>query len=148
MAGGEDLRQIQKSSCCRGFLHHPLRSVVAGHDFYTNCYGHISNSDHAYSLTGCTSPVYIGWTRAHRFCCKMKNKNRRVAWHCHCMHCHYFVVISVSYLLLLVFMVMKFVYLASIAFFLLHAPDIFDNIQMLLVNLICFSDKLQIFLVG
>jgi len=49
-------------------------------------------------------------------------------------------------LLLLVFMVMKFVYLASIAFFLLHAPDLFDNIQMFLVNLICFSDKLQIFL--
>jgi len=78
----------------------------------------------------------------------MKNKNRRVAWQCHCMHCHYFVVISVSYLLLLVFMVMEFVYLASIAFFLLHAPDFFDNIQMFLVNLICFSDKLQIFLVG
>ena len=33
-------------------------------------------------------------------------------------------------------------------FFLLHAPDLFDNIQIFLVGLICFSDKLQICLVG
>ena len=26
MAGEKELRHIQKSSCCRGFLHHPLRS--------------------------------------------------------------------------------------------------------------------------
>ena len=94
----------------------------------------------------------------HRFCCKMKNKNRRVAWHCHCMHCHYFVVISVLSSATgfygdeirifgkhCFFVVMIFLYFA---FFLLHAPDILDNIQICLVNLICFSDNIQIFLVN
>ena len=33
-------------------------------------------------------------------------------------------------------------------FFVTCSRSFFDNIQMFLVNLICFSDKLQIFLVG
>ena len=109
---------VQKKTSTDVF-HHPLRTAVAGHDFYTNGGGQNRNRHHACTtaaarfifLTGCISPFYIALTRVHprsyivltRVYAPLlqdRKNNCRVVLFLHhiIFRCRYFVVIiSVSY---------------------------------------------------
>ena len=51
------VRHVPKSSCSRECAHRPRVLDHAGHDLYTDSSWKGGDSDHAYSLDGCTSPV-------------------------------------------------------------------------------------------